>query len=339
MNDIDITDRFNQAISALCQRIYQCLIKVPNYIKANVQEVRLRVNKPLMLYCKDIAYYIDNNGNAVTSSSNNIIVSTQKDIVESFRNICCYSVYSHQKELSEGFLVIKGGHRVGLCGSAVINNGLVTGIKDISSLNIRIARQITGSANKIIDILGYEKIMQGVLIIGAPASGKTTILRDLSRQLSLEKNTKTVIVDERGEIGSVWCGINQNDNGLCDILDGYPKGQGILQAVRVLSPDIIVCDEAGGMNEISAIEEGLNSGVSIITTAHASSIQDIRNRKQIQRLLLTGAFNYIVMLKSRKTPGEIEQIFTRNEVQNESCRSFFNHSIGVNVGNDGIKTS
>lgn len=337
INRNSMSDRYNQAISVLNQNIYQLLIKIPNNIKNTIQEIRLRVNKPIMLYSNDKIYYLTNDSSITTTISNIVVTSSQKDIMECFKNICSYSVYSHQRELTEGYIVIKGGHRIGLCGTAVINNGAVTGIKDISSLNIRIAREISGSANKIIELLGYSEIIKGLLIIGTPSSGKTTILRDLSRQLSLDAHFKVVVIDERGEIGSVWCGINQNDNGFSDILDGYPKGQGIIQAIRVLSPDVIICDEVGTVEEISAIEQGLNSGVGIITTAHASSINDIRSRKQIQMLLSTGAFSNIVMLKNRNTPCQIENILTKEEVINETNRSIFNYGFKSNTWINGFK--
>lgn len=335
MSNISMKDRYNQAISVLNQNIYQILIKVPNDIKDAIQEIRLRVNRPIMLYSNNKTYYINNDGSITEKESN--VISSQKDIMECFKNICCYSVYSHQRELIEGYVTIKGGHRVGLCGTAVVNNGNITGIKDISSLNIRIAREIKGSANQIIDLLGYDEIIKGLLIIGAPSSGKTTILRDLSRQLSLNGKFKVVVVDERSEIGSVWSGINQNDNGLSDILDGYPKGQGIIQAIRVLSPDIIICDEVGTVSEISAIEEGLNAGVGIITTAHASTISDIKNRKQIQMLLSTGAFKNMVILKNRNKPCQIDRILTKEQLSDEINRSIFNYGFRSNAWSNGFK--
>ena len=199
-----------------------------------------------------------------------------------------------------------GGHRVGVCGTAVYEENRVSGIRDISSLNIRIAREVYGAADELLREL--DKEISGLLIAGPPSSGKTTILRDLARQLSI-KGKKVVVIDERGELGGAFQGICQNDLGLSDVLTGFPKGEGILQAVRCLSPELIICDEAGSRQEAAAIEEGLNAGVGLITTLHAGSLEEIYRRSQGMQLLQSGAFYRIVLLEGRSPPGTVQGIY------------------------------
>ena len=195
---------------------------------------------------------------------------------------------------------------MGVLVTSVYEENKVSGIRDISSLNIRIAREVYGAADELLEEL--DKEISGLLIAGPPSSGKTTILRDLARQLSI-KGKKVVVIDERGELGGAFQGICQNDLGLSDVLTGFPKGEGILQAVRCLSPELIICDEAGSRQEAAAIEEGLNAGVGLITTLHAGSLEEIYRRSQGMQLLQSGAFYRIVLLEGRSAPGAVQGIY------------------------------
>ena len=234
-----------------------------------------------------------------------MLIVTPKDVSDTFQSICGYSVYSHQNEIKHGFLTMQGGHRAGLCGTAVYQNGTLSNIRDVSSINIRIARQISGAADKLLEMMNGD--FGGLLLCGAPSCGKTTILRDLSRQLSNTYMKKVAVVDERGELAGTCSGVYQNDLGQSDILDGYSKGEGILQAVRCLSPEIIICDEAGTTDDVRAIEQGLNAGVSMIASIHASTRAELLGRVQGRRLLQSGAFEHVAFLKGREQPGEIRE--------------------------------
>jgi stage III sporulation protein AA len=185
-----------------------------------------------------------------------------------------------------------------------------------------------------------RRVFQGgvcsLLIVGAPSSGKTTVLRDLARQLSCGKAggyLKVAVVDERCELGAVYDGVPQNDLGpCCDILSGYPKAEGILTAVRTLSPQVILCDEIGGEPEVSGMLDGVNCGVKMIATAHAATIAELKGRKQIRRLLEYGVFDQIVRLGGADSPGQIVEIVEAGGFLAQDHRIPLHHSLLLDGG-------
>lgn len=310
---------FDSAAQGLCGSLRTILFQVPESIKEKTQEIRLRANLPVAIYTGRDTYFLKEEGRLTQRFDRRLPIVSSQEILDSFHNCCNYSVYSHQNEIRQGFVTMAGGHRVGVCGTAVYEHNGVSGIRDISSLNIRIAREIPGAADELLKEVQEE--ISGLLIVGPPSSGKTTILRDLARQLSL-KGKKIVVVDERGELGGAFQGFCQNDLGLSDVLTGFPKGEGILQAVRCLSPEIIICDEAGSRQEVSAIEEGLNAGVGLITTIHAGSLEEIYRRSQGIQLLQSGAFHKIVLLEGRAMPGTVQGIYKVGDPDDKDDRMY-----------------
>lgn len=306
-NFLDLHQRpFDSAAQGLCGSLRTILFQIPESVKEKAQEIRLRANRPVAVYTGKETYFVKEQGRLTQRFDRTLPIVSSQEILDSFHHCCSYSVYSHQHEIRQGFVTMAGGHRVGVCGTAVYEENRVSGIRDISSLNIRIAREVYGAADELLGEL--DKEISGLLIAGPPSSGKTTILRDLARQLSI-KGKKVVVIDERGELGGAFQGICQNDLGLSDVLTGFPKGEGILQAVRCLSPEIIICDEAGSRQEAAAIEEGLNAGVGLITTLHAGSLEEIYRRSQGIQLLQSGAFYRIVLLEGRSAPGTVQGIY------------------------------
>lgn len=304
---------FYDATLGLCAKIKSVIEKIPKEIKCEAQEIRLRVNKNILVNTYNQSFFLTHDG--MVSTDTTLLFASPVDIDETFKNICDYSLYSYQNQIKNGYITFRGGHRAGICGTAIVQGDSIINIKNISSINIRIAKEVKNSADEILRVL--DENLDGMLIVGPPSSGKTTLLRDLSRSLSkivLKKNNKkqkhikVTIVDERGEIGAVHQGLPQCDIGLCDILDGYPKGIGILQAIRVLSPDVIICDEVGSESDVKSIEESLNAGVSVICSIHASSVQELLRKKQAKRLIETGAFNKIVFLENQNNPGKIKEV-------------------------------
>lgn len=306
---------FDSAAQGLCGSLRTILFQTPESVKEKAQEIRLRANLPIAIYTGRDTYFLKEQGKPTQRFDRTLPIVSSQEILESFHNCCSYSVYSHQNEIRQGFITMAGGHRVGVCGTAVYEKNIISGIRDISSLNVRIAREVPGAANELLAEIKGEA--SGVLIAGPPASGKTTILRDLARQLSLQ-GKKVVVIDERGELGGAFQGVCQNDLGLSDVLTGFSKGEGILQAVRCLSPEIIICDEAGSRQEIFAIEEGLNAGVGVITTIHAGSLDEVYRRAQGIQLLQSGAFHKIALLEGRAMPGAVRGIYKVGDSDDKS---------------------
>ena len=208
--------------------------------------------------------------------------------------LCENSIYAYKKQLCEGYITIKGGHRVGIAGTAVIENGEIINIKYITSLNFRIARQVLNCSNRIIGqvIDTKNQTIFNTLIVSPPGKGKTTILRDLIRKLSngmseINFKGKTCgVVDERGEIAAMYRGIPQNDIGIrTDIIDNVSKPKGIKILIRTMAPEIIACDEIGSSEDIQAIEEAMLSGVKGIFTMHGKHIEDVNANRHIKKLI------------------------------------------------------
>lgn len=332
------SERFDAAANAVCGKIGKYLHALPKEIKDVTQEIRLRVNRPVTLCSTAGIYFLDKKGSISCCPGPENLTASKDDLDESFRNICGYSVYSHENEIKNGYITVCGGHRVGICGTAVFQNGRVSGMKDISSINVRVAREIIGCADKIMEQL-KESISGGLLLAGPPSSGKTTILRDIARQLSSGKNgsiKKVTVVDERGEIAGTYLGVPQNDLGLCcDVLDGYPKAEGIMQAVRALSPQFIICDELGTEDEAAAVEQGLNAGAAMIASIHAGNIEELLKRRQAEALLKTGAFKNIAMLGGER-PGSVIGIYKTGDLLAEDIRLADPYSVGDACGFYGI---
>lgn len=288
---------FESAILCLSEKIRKSISLIPLEIKKKAQEIRIRINRNVLVICPDASYFLSYDGEL--SQKETLFFVTPIDIGETIKIICSYSIYSYQNQIKNGFITLRGGHRAGICGTAVINGNEITNIRDISSINIRIAKEVRDCSEQMIRKLGSD--INHTIIAGPPSSGKTTFLRDISRKLSLGEYgipKKISIIDERGEIAAVYRGIPQCDVGMCDVLNGYPKDIGIMQAIRVLSPDIIICDEIGTGAEVSLIAEGLNAGVGVIASIHAGNIEELSNKKQIQMLVKTKAFKKIILLNN-----------------------------------------
>lgn len=216
-----------------------------------------------------------------------------KEISDCFAEICRYSVYSYEEEIAQGFVTLDGGHRVGICGTAVTKNGKITSFKDISGLNIRIARQIYGCADKLCE-KAFSDGLHSLLLAGKPLCGKTTVLRDIARQLG--ERRRVVIIDSRGELSASVGGTPSLDIGLnTDALCGCEKSEGIMLALRSLNPEVIICDEIGDDGE--AVEQAVFCGVKMIASAHAGSIEELKRRRSTRGLV--PVFERVALLGER----------------------------------------
>ncbi len=288
---------------------------------SSIEEIRLRTQKPLIINANNKDYFYNTSTKKLDLNMDNHYIVTKDDVEQTFQIMCKHSIHSFMDDIKKGFITLRGGHRVGLVGKAIIEDGQVKNIKHISSLNIRISREVKGCSDKILThILKNDNQINNTLIISPPQCGKTTLLRDIVRNLSNGnkllgfRGIKVALIDERNEIAGAYLGIPQMDVGLrTDIIETCPKDLGITMLLRSMSPNVIVTDEIGKMEEINALYTALNGGVGLITTVHGDSIEDIKNRKELNRLLDRELFQKIIILSAKKGPGTIEKIYDLEE--------------------------
>ena len=278
-------------------------------------EIRVRVNKPLLLEKVKQEMLVSAQGMTVKSPAQAYKV-TKNNIKDTVNLMTNSSLYTLEEELKSGFITLTGGHRVGFVGQVIRDNKSIRRIKNISALNIRLCQEIIGAADKVIgNILAGTADVYNTLIISPPRCGKTTLLRDLIRQISDGvpnfnfKGLKVGVVDERSEIGGAYQGLAQNSLGLrTDLLDRAPKAEGMLLLIRSMSPDVVVTDEIGSRQDVAAIQEALNAGVRVITTVHGNNLREVKARPSLHGLFKNNTFERIIILSQKFGPGTVEQI-------------------------------
>lgn len=321
MQMFNASKNFDDAVSCLTENVKSIFLKIDDSVKNSIREVRLLANSPLQIVDNGGTRYVDKNGRIRSRADENNYIVKKSDIEDTFRAVCGYSVYSFQNEICRGYITLKGGHRVGICGTAVCENGRVGSVKDISSINLRIAKQMVGVVERMLPEW-VIKDNRSMIIAGPPCSGKTTLLRDIARTLSLQ-GKRVSVIDERGEISASSQGIAQNDLGnCCDVFNGYPKAVGIMTAMRVMSPDVIVCDEIGENEEAYQVKSGLNCGVRFILTAHCYDLESLFRRPQIKMLLDSGEFGCVALLQGGRLVGSPAKLALIGKDKDETNGTF-----------------
>lgn len=288
------------------QNLQSLFVQLPQ--KPLVVEVRFRLGQPILIqYRSGEELFLGNSASKIRCS--------QEAMDYILQRINQNSVYAWEEEYKRGYLTIAGGHRVGLAGKILLSAGEVRAMKQISSLNFRIANEIIGAADKIMPHIVQENQLMNTLIAAPPGCGKTTLLRDITRQISdglyapLKIPLTVGLVDERSEVAAMLNGIPQlNIGSHTDVLDGCPKSQGMLMLIRSMAPKVIVTDEIGSQADVLAMEQALSAGVKLITTIHGYTWEDLLNRPFTNELIKGHFFQRIIFLDNHKSRGQIQSI-------------------------------
>ncbi|WP_064091574.1 stage III sporulation protein AA [Rossellomorea aquimaris] len=291
-----------EVLTLLPGTISERVLALPQDLVEKIEEIRVRTNRVLEITARGKPYFIS-------------YTVTEEDSEQLINKLSRHSFYTLEEELKRGYITIEGGHRVGLAGKVILEAGKVKGIRHLSSFNIRIAKQKIGIAESIFPYV-YENGWKHTMIIGSPQTGKTTLLRDLARIISSGIPDKGIppfkvgIVDERSEIAGCVNGIPQLEFGpRVDVLDACPKAEGMMMLIRSMSPDVLIVDEIGRLEDGQAIQEAVNAGITLIMTTHGASFMEVKKRPVMKEVINLQTIERFVELRRGEEPGLVHQVW------------------------------
>ncbi|WP_432627461.1 stage III sporulation protein AA [Brotaphodocola sp.] len=285
------------------EEIRKLLVPIPRWFE-QTQEIRLRAGGPLLLQYGGKEYVVCSDGSGLGMELKCAYQVSAKQIRETLEHMASYSLYAFEEEIRQGFLTLPGGHRIGIAGKTIVQSGEIRSMKFLSFLNIRLAHEVLGCADQVFPQLFERGQLCSVLILSPPRCGKTTLLRDIVRQISdgsLQVNGMTVgLVDERSEIAACYQGVPQNDVGIrTDVLDACPKAHGMMMLIRTMAPQVVAVDEIGSRMDMEAVEYAMNCGCRVIATVHGNGMEDIRKKPVLDRMLREKWFDrYLILHRS-----------------------------------------
>ena len=298
-------DRKAQILNILAKNVRRIVERdVPDV--SGLQEIRLRTGQPLRI--------LRGNRESVLPEGGQPHIVTKEEMRETMEYISHYSLYAYENELRQGFLTIEGGHRVGVAGKVIMEKDKVKNIQYISSVNVRVSHEVIGCADRLLPYITKNRQVCHTLIISPPCCGKTTLIRDLIRQISdggpYVKGCSVGVVDERSELGGCYLGIAQNHLGTrTDILDCCPKAEGMIMLIRSMSPQVIAVDEIGTAEDIRAVEYAMQCGCKLIASVHGLDMDEATKKPVLGELIRRRMFERYVVLGNGKHPGEIRGIY------------------------------
>ncbi len=276
-----------------------------------LNEIRMRLNKRLIVYVSGKPYYLSYEG--ITNDREKAIIVTREMLYNIIKRATERSLYAVNNQLKQGFLTVLGGIRLGICGEMVIDEGRVQTIKNFSSINIRFAKEVKNCCLPV-----FESILEGgfknTLIISPPGCGKTTFIRDILFQMSKRSYTYNILLaDERYEIANCFNGKQTLDVGeFTDIISGVDKSYAFDNGIRTMSPDILVTDELATTEDIDSVVRVCNSGIKLLASIHAQDIEDLKNKKEFKELITQKVFKRYIILSKSRGPGTIEGVYDEN---------------------------
>lgn len=309
MEDMKKKNQKKQIIRVLSESV-QKIIEQERMDFSELQEIRLRIGQPVTVLYQNEELILP----TMYSEKKRLGKQEMKETIEHISN---YSLYAYEHELKQGFITIEGRHRVGMAGQVIMEGGKIKNMKYISSINIRVSHEVLDCANKIFPYITYNKQMYHTLIISPPRCGKTTLLRDVIRQISdgnrWIKGCTVGVVDERSELGGCYLGVIQNNLGMrTDILDRCPKADGMIMLIRSMAPQVVAVDEIGAKEDVHAIEYAMHCGCKMLATAHGDSMEEICKKPIFEKLIREKRFERYVILSNRYRLGGIEAVYDEN---------------------------